>query len=338
MKRIEYLFAVAIGLFAVAMPLAAVAAASEAFAPGEIWNDTNGKPINAHGGGFLYDHGTYYWYGEFKIEGAAGNNAHVGISCYTSKDLYHWKNQGIVLKVSSDPNSDIADGSIIERPKVLYNAPTHKYVMWFHLELKGQGYKAARVGVATSDDPAGPYTYLHNFRPDKQMSRDMTLFQDDDGAAYLVTSSEDNKTMHVSRLKDDFLETTGEYHRVFVDQVLEAPAIFKRAGKYYFVGSHCTGWAPNPAVSAVADSPTGPWTMLGNPARGPGAEITFGSQSTYVLPVAGKRDEFIFMADRWNPKNAIDGRYVWLPIQFVGDGFTIPWQPSWSLSFFSKMK
>lgn len=34
---------------------------------GEIWNDTDGNPINAHGGGILYHEGTYYWYGEYKI-------------------------------------------------------------------------------------------------------------------------------------------------------------------------------------------------------------------------------------------------------------------------------
>jgi sucrose-6-phosphate hydrolase SacC (GH32 family) len=306
------------------------------FTPGELWNDADGVPINAHGGGFLYDHGTYYWFGEFKVAGTAGNKAHVGISCYSSKDLYRWKNRGIVMPVSTDSSSDIADGSIIERPKVLYNRKTHAYVMWFHLELKGQGYRAARAGVAISKKPTGPYRYLRSFRPDGEMSRDMTLFEDDDGSAYLVTASEDNKTMHVSQLDETYLNTTGKFQQIFIGQTLEAPAIFKRNGKYYFVGSHCTGWAPNPAVSAVADSILGPWTMLGNPARGPDADLTFHGQSTYVLKVMGLPDAFIFIADRWNPQNAIDGRYIWLPVQFQNSGFFIPWMPSWDLSIFAK--
>lgn len=33
------------------------------FKPGLVWTDTNGKVINAHGGGFLYYNGTYYWFG-----------------------------------------------------------------------------------------------------------------------------------------------------------------------------------------------------------------------------------------------------------------------------------
>ena len=32
------------------------------FIPGEVWKDTDGNPINAHGGGLLYHDGTYYWY------------------------------------------------------------------------------------------------------------------------------------------------------------------------------------------------------------------------------------------------------------------------------------
>jgi hypothetical protein len=63
--------------------------------PGEIWPDNNGVHINAHGGGMLELNGTYYWYGEHKIEGEAGNKAHVGVHCYSSKDLLNWKDEGI---------------------------------------------------------------------------------------------------------------------------------------------------------------------------------------------------------------------------------------------------
>lgn len=36
--------------------------------PGRVWLDTDGNPIQAHGGGMLYDEKsmTYYWYGEYK--------------------------------------------------------------------------------------------------------------------------------------------------------------------------------------------------------------------------------------------------------------------------------
>ena len=107
------------------------------FTPGELWLDNNDIHINAHGGGILYDKGVYYWFGEHKIEGKAGNQAHVGVHCYSSKDLYNWKDEGIALAVKPEGSgSDIEKGCILERPKVIYNTKTKKYVMWFHLEPK----------------------------------------------------------------------------------------------------------------------------------------------------------------------------------------------------------
>ena len=128
--------------------------------PGEIWPDNNGVHINAHGGGMLFHNGKYYWFGEHKIEGEKGNKAWVGVHCYSSKNLTDWKDEGIALEVvKNNPNHDITEGCVLERPKVIYNKATKKFVMWFHLELKGQGYDAARSGVAVSDKVTGPYTF-----------------------------------------------------------------------------------------------------------------------------------------------------------------------------------
>lgn len=303
------------------------------FISGELWLDTDGIHINAHGGGMLYDKGIYYWFGEHKVEGTIGNTAMVGVSCYSSSDLYNWKNEGIALPVVKDgPNHELIQGCVIERPKVIYNKKTRKYVMWFHLELKGHGYLAARTGVAESDTPTGPYMYLGSFRPDGHMSRDMTLFVDDGEMAYLFCASEDNSTMHISLLNDTYEDPADKFERIFIDRYMEAPAVFKHNGLYYFIASGCTGWAPNTARSAVAPSVWGPWKELGNPCIGPNAELTFLAQSTYVLPY--KPGAFIFMADQWRPENAIDGRYVWLPIQFMKDRFVIEWMDEWDLSYF----
>ena len=343
------------------------------FKPGELWYDTQGTPINAHGGGMLFDQGVYYWFGEFKVAGEVGNLAQVGVSCYSSKDLYHWTNEGIALPVSTDENSDIAKGCILERPKVIYNARTKQFVMWFHLELKGKGYASARSGIAVADNPTGPYRYLRSTRsvpgrypvnklplhggehgtfqwgmhPDSvnligrdlhegQMARDMQLFVDEDGKAYHLCASEENSTLHIAELTDDYTDFTGKYVRAFVNRYMEAPALFKKDGLYYFMGSDCTGWNPNPARSAVAPSIWGPWTELGNPCVGDDKETTFHSQSTYILPVEGKPNAFIYMGDRWNPKDAIDGRYVWLPIEFEADRFVIRWCDRWNLNLFNQ--
>ncbi|MFA5469581.1 MAG: hypothetical protein WC230_02630, partial [Bacteroidales bacterium] len=65
--------------------------------PAEIWPDDNGVHINAHGGGMLYYHGRYYWFGEDKSE--RSNAALKGVHCYSSKDLCKWTDEGIVLSV-----------------------------------------------------------------------------------------------------------------------------------------------------------------------------------------------------------------------------------------------
>jgi hypothetical protein len=139
--------------------------------------------------------------------------------------------------------------------------------------------------------------------------------------------------MHVSELTGDYLRPAGRYARIFVDRSMEAPAVFKRNGKYYLIASGCTGWDPNAARSAVATNLFGPWTELGNPCRGDGAQITFGGQSTFVLPVARPGGTtFIAMFDRWNKWDLQDSRYVWLPLEFDAEERPIVrWQDEWRL-------
>ena len=66
--------------------------------------------------------------------------------------MTEWKDEGIALKVEDTPGSDIEDGCILERPKVLFCEKTGKFVMFFHLELKGMKYSAARTGIAATRD------------------------------------------------------------------------------------------------------------------------------------------------------------------------------------------
>ena len=113
---------------------------------------------------------------------------------------------------------------------------------------------------------------------------------------------------------------------------MEAPAIFKASdGTYYLIASDCTGWAPNAARSAKAKSMWGPWEELGNPCIGTDADLTFRSQSTYILPVPGKQDQFIYMGDRWMPENPVNGGYIWLPIRLTDGRFEIEWKDNLEL-------
>lgn len=303
-----------------------------AFNPGEQWYDDRGELINAHGGGLLYSGNTYYWFGERR--GRQGTN---GVNVYSSHDLYNWKFEALALATdSNNAQSDIVPGCVMERPKVIYNARTRKYVMWFHLELKDKGYSAARAGVAMSDKVTGPYKFIGSFRPNGNMSRDMTLFVDDDGSAWHMYSSRENYDLRIARLTDDYLQPAKEDKLLFSDH-REAPALFKYEGKYYLITSGCTGWAPNKATIHTATSLTGPWTLMNhNPMAGPGADSTFGAQSTYIQPIAGKKDAFIFMADKWNPRDLRDSRYLWLPLHIRNGQPVVEYQHSWDLNLFAK--
>ena len=316
---------------------------NNAIVPGEVWNDTDGNSINAHGGGILYHEGTYYWYGEYKkgktilpkwATWECYRTDVTGVSCYSSKDLLNWKFEGIVLPaVKDDQGHDLHTSKVLERPKVIYNPKTKKFVMWAHVE--SADYSKACAGVAISDSPTGEFTYLGSFRPNNAMSRDQTVFVDDDGRAYHFYSSENNATLYISELTDDYQRPSGRYTRNFVKESREAPAVFKRNGKYYMLSSGCTGWDPNQAELAVADSIMGEWKTIGNPCTGTDADKTFYAQSTYVQKVMGKKDMYIAMFDRWNKKDLENSRYVWLPFSFEGDKITIPWRDKWSFDSFA---
>lgn len=362
----------------------AVAAAAQGLtciAPGGEWPDSKGEHINAHGGGVLWHEGTYYWYGENRP--ARGFTTEVGVEVYSSTDLVNWTDRGVALAVSAGPGSPIERGCIMERPKVVYNRSTGKFVMLFHLELKGQGYAAARVGFAVSDTPVGPFRFIRSLRPNAgkwpdgfsrrdirrakklkeadykewwtpqwrkaiaeglllardvpggQMSRDMTVFVDDDGKAYHIYSSEENLTLHLAELTDDYLDYTGKYIRIAPGGQNEAPVLFKRNGVYWLITSGCTGWRPNEARMFRAESLWGPWEQLPTPFEGADAATSFHSQGTYIFKVEGTADGWVFMADRWVPDSLRYSPYVWLPVVFGADGVPVlRWADSWSPAMF----
>lgn len=349
----------------------------ERITPGQEWPDRKGEHINAHGGGLLFHEGKYYWYGENRP--ARGFTTEVGVEVYSSSDLMNWEDEGVALAVSEEAGHDIERGCIMERPKVVRNPKTGKFVMLFHLELKGKGYAAARVGFAESDSPVGPFRFIRSLRPNAgkwptdfsrrdirkakklkeadykewwtpewreaireglllardvpggQMSRDMTVYVDDDGKAYHIYSAEENLTLNLAELTDDYLDYTGRYVRIAPGGQNEAPTIFKRDGVYWMITSGCTGWAPNEARMFKAASLWGPWEQLPSPFVGKDAKKSFHTQGTYIFKVEGTEDGFVFMADRWNPQSLKNSRHIWLPIDFEADGTpVIRWVDSWS--------
>ncbi|NQY73917.1 MAG: family 43 glycosylhydrolase, partial [Candidatus Margulisbacteria bacterium] len=226
--------------------------------------------------------------------------------------------------------------STIERPKVIYNKNTGQFAMWFHLELTqwGVGYDSAYVGVAFSDNVTGPYTFIDAYRPNTHMSRDMALFVDDDETAYHISAADDNYDMRIRKLTPDYLGVTEEDVLILEREHREAPALFKHKGKYFLITSAATGWDPNAGGLYVADSIYGPWERRGNPFRGENDQTSFDSQSTFVLPVPGYEDAYLYMGDRWQRGNIQHSPYVWLPIQLEPDNLTMEWEDEWTLEEF----
>lgn len=315
--------------------------------PAKEWLDNKGNPINAHGGGVLFFNGIYYWYGEHKIPGKSeADFADGGIHCYTSKDLINWTDAGIVLGVENgSSNYDLEYGCLIERPKVVYNQKTRKFIAYFKFYPKGNGYEVANVGVAIAESPAGPFKYSHKFLAagSPKGSGDFSMFVDDNGDLYHLAVRKPDKTFVIGKMRDDYLLPAEEYKVCTgIEPHTEAPAVVKINGVYHLLGSGSTGWKPNTARYYTSTSLYGPWKNHGNPCTGVntvdsiGVEKTFGSQSTFIIPVQGIKDAYVAMFDIWKPEMPIKGRYIWLPVVVKENKFIINWMDNWSLDFFRK--
>jgi len=285
---------------------------------GTLWKDIEGNELHAHGGYILKYNEYYYWYGEDRREGTY-------VSVYRSVDLKNWEFRNKVLTTESkaeEANIKLPDLSLtnknggrvnIERPKVLYNENTKKFVMWMHYE-NGIDYLEAKCAIATCDTPDGDFVYHGSFNPYGYMSRDCTLF-DDDGVVYFISAANDNRDLHVYRLTEDYLNIEEHTKTLFHHEYREAPAVFKHNEKYYMLSSFCTGWKPNQGKYSVADSINGQWSNL----KDFGNETTFDSQPTFVLPINIDGEvRFLYWADRWRgsvPEYFKSG-YVVLDIKF----------------------
>ena len=291
--------------------------------PGELWPDDRGQYVQAHGGGVIKLGDTYFWFGEDRSQ---NNDPHFKyVACYSSTDLAHWTFRHQVVKLADVEH--IGPKWVLERPKVYYNAPTKKYVMYAHIDaqIDGKGgYSFARVAVFNCDTVDGDYRYLRSFRPLGCESRDIGQFIDDDGTAYLIFEDRPHG-FHIAKLSDDYLDVVKDVHLFRKEDggALEGGAVAHVNGLYYVVGSHLTGWKPNPNLYATAPRLDGPWTPFEKLA--PGSPNTYGSQSTMLLKVTGsKTTSVIFMGDIWKPSSQWDSRYLWMPLQIESGKFFLP--------------
>lgn len=341
------------------------------FHPGQVWLDTNGNRIQAHGGSLMYIDGTYYWYGENK-EKTTGKDKiwHWGVRCYTSKDLYNWEDQGLIIPPEPEnPASSLHPESQMDRPHIIYNRDTKKYVAWLKIMNKDGSQTET---VLTADNILGPYTKVREgLKPLNMSAGDFDLAVAPDGKAYYYFERVHSETI-CADLTADYTDVTGYYSTHFPHPyppyVREATAHFVRNYKHYLLTSGTTGYLPNPSEAAIGDSWHGPYTVQGDPHVDDPSHTSFHSQISSVFKVPGKKDLYIACADRWLPRlmdrkyetyaaqfekifsgqfdpaemadsdwnsdemsNTSIADYVWLPLRFEGDRVYIDWKDEWRI-------
>ena len=270
--------------------------------PGEVWLDTAGQRIQAHGGSVFFEEGFYYWYGEDKSHtGKKGKIWTWGDKCYRSQDLANWEDMGhIVAPAPENKESLFHPNRRLDRPHIIKNEKNGKYVLWLKFCDK------AHFTILTSDALLGPYTLVNPcFRPDGRKAGDFDLAVDaQSGDGYLYAEL-DHKEVLVYKLTKDYCGVTEEKAVIYTGLnppfSREGVTHFIHSGKHYLLTSGMTGYVPNPSEIAVADDFMGPFTVLGNPHVNDDSSASFNSQASDAFYVEGT-DRVILMADRWVPE------------------------------------
>ncbi|MCR5723872.1 MAG: hypothetical protein K6G80_02145 [Treponema sp.] len=304
-----------------------------------------------------------YWYGEYRY--SSGNA--LGVSCYRTTDMVNWEFRGNILPESVSVELE-TDGFFLERPKVIYNEKTGKYCLWAHREGTGWNYGYASVLVAYGDSPDGEFTYYKTFRPFDDpaldvhdsgytgdysdddlpygyMSRDCTLFVDDDGTAYFASSSSENTAINIYRLTDDYLDVDTSWlcQDALKYNQKEAPCIIKRNGVYYCVTSDTDGWNVTPSRWFYSTAIGGPWYYGGvfsdnddTSSNSSNDRHSDRSQPAYIFKLTGTnashKTSWLYLGDRWGPahggSSTYDNEEVLMKIEFDDTTLTTTYNSS----------
>jgi hypothetical protein len=303
--------------------------------PGIPFKDTDGNLVNAHGGGIIQVCDTFYLHGEFFLSTTTDNNFN-GFSMYSSKDLATWKNEGIILP--QQPSGELGPNRKGERPHIIKCPSTGEFVLYAH--AADTTYQVDKeVVYATSPTVNGTYAFkgsLTNASGTIAAHSDMSALTDGSNA-YVVTESGWVYTLasdcHSWLSSKEFGAVNGTTGGI------EAPTVFKAGNTFYWIGSDKTGWRANDDFYSTAASMAGPWTYQGYLA--PVGKLTWMTQSTWVVPVAGSQGTvYVYWGDHWygNQDTTNPGRhnnlatYVFQPLVFGGTAISLPtYQVSWKL-------
>lgn len=338
-----------------------------AITPGQVWLDTSGERIHAHGGSILEVDGRFYWYGENKERSTPGSGIwHWGIRCYSSVDLYNWTDEGLIIPpVLDDERSPLHPSQGVDRPHIVRNPETGQFVCWIKV-MSGSGQRSC---VFVADQILGPYRLVRaDLKPLGMNAGDFDLAVDPtDGKGYYYFERVHSELI-CADLTADYQDVTGYYSAHFPllqpPFVREAPAHFTRGGRHYLITSGTTGYYPNPSRVAIADTYHGPWRFVNDPHPDDPSRTSHHSQVSSVFRHPDKQDLYIALADRWLPRYTDDSTaairmhaenfkpmgghvaaslpdltvidtsiadYVWLPFRFDGERAYLEWRDEWRI-------
>ena len=271
--------------------------------PGQVWLDTEGKRIQAHGGSIIYVDDTYYWYGENKEKTTGENNIwHWGVKCYSSKDLYNWKDEGIIIPPDlEDEHSPLHPSAQMDRPHIIYNKDTKKYVCWLKIMHKDETQSET---ILTADHILGPYVReapAHFYRK---------------GLHYIVTSGTTGyfpnpSEIACSKCYHGPFEVLGNphvddpSHTSFHSQIC---SVFKVPGKKDLYIALADRWLPQMMDSKYEDV----------------AKLF----EAMFNPDSPKPD---FDGEAQNLNHTAIADYVWLPFRFDGKMAYLDWKDEWRI-------
>jgi hypothetical protein len=303
--------------------------------PGIAFLDTDGKRVNAHGGGIIKVCDTYYLHGEYFLPSTTDNNFN-GFSMYSSKDLATWKNEGIILPQQA--SGQLGPNRKGERPHIIQCPSTGEFVLYAH--AADVTYQADKeIVYATSKTVNGQYSFkgsLTDASGNIAAHSDMSALSDG-SSAYVVTESgwvytlaSDCHSWVSAKSYSQVNGTTGG---------VEAPTVFKAGSTWYWLGSDKTGWRANDDFYSTAPAITGPWTYQGYLA--PEGKKTWMTQTTWVMPVVGSQGTvYVYWGDHWYGtqdttapgKHNDQATYVFQPLVFSGTKISLPtYHATWKL-------
>lgn len=288
---------------------------------GLLWKTNSGSTIQAHAPGFLRVGDIWYMCGEDRA-----NWWNPDVNLYSSTDLVNWKFEKKIIQ-NKVTTPELGSSRMIERPKLLYNEKTQKYVVWCHYE--SGDYGASEAACFECDSVNGAYEYVWSGRPMGVKSRDCNVFQDTDGTAYFVSTTEENRHLGLFRLSDDYHEAIA-HTQLFANQGREAPAIVKIGNRYFMFNSACSGWDPNQCKMSYTNNLTSGWTNLSNV----GNPNSFDTQAAAILEIKGtKTTTYLYIGDRWQDPGLPESKTIIFPISFNGTSCTFKYHERFDINF-----